>query len=87
MTRWLARTPALQDVLRAYDAVQVTFEEFADHDKASKIAKFSSKFYDILGYIACWCSEEQNWYFADCINVELNAKNCNGCSYRAAGIY
>jgi Domain of unknown function (DUF4371)/OTU-like cysteine protease/hAT family C-terminal dimerisation region len=30
MTRWLARTPALQDVLRGYDALQVAFEEFSN---------------------------------------------------------
>ena len=38
LTRWLARTPALQDVLRAYDALQVSFAEFAD-TKNSNSAK------------------------------------------------
>ena len=28
-TRWLARTPALRDMLCAYDAIQVAFEEFS----------------------------------------------------------
>jgi hAT family C-terminal dimerisation region len=38
LTRWLARNPALQDVLRAYDVLQVSFEEFAK-TKGSKQAK------------------------------------------------
>ena len=44
--RWLARTPALQDVLRSYDALQMCFEDFAQssgacHAKANGIAVFN----------------------------------------------
>lgn len=48
LTRWLARTPALQDVLRAYDALQVFFAEIANTNdcknaKANGIATMQDK--------------------------------------------
>jgi hypothetical protein len=53
-TRWLARTPALQDVLRSYDAFQMCFEDFAQssgacHAKANGIAVFLAKSLSYLG--------------------------------------
>ena len=40
-TRWLARTPALRDVLHAYDAIQVAFKEFS---QSSRTVQGSSNF-------------------------------------------
>jgi len=53
-TTWLARTPALQDVLRAYDALQICFEDFAQtsgacHAKANGIAVVLGKSLSYLG--------------------------------------
>ena len=53
-TRWLARTPALQDVLRAYDALQLCFEDFAQssgicYAKANGIAVVLGKSLSYLG--------------------------------------
>jgi len=39
VTRWLARTPALQDVLRVFDVLQVCFAEFEDTNSSSATAK------------------------------------------------
>ena len=54
LTRWLARTPALQDVLRAYDALQVFFAEIGDNNdyknaKANGIAAMQDKSLTYLG--------------------------------------
>ena len=54
--RWLTRTPALQDVLRSYDALQMCFEDFAQssgacHAKANGIAVFLVSPNHIWGYI------------------------------------
>ena len=74
--RWLARTPALQDVLRSYDALQMCFEDFAQssgacHAKANGIAVFLGKSLSYLGiYVSLLVSAEQSKFLVDCNNVE-----------------
>ena len=90
-TGWLARTPALQDVLRSYDALQMCFEDFAQssgacHAKANGIAVFLGKSLSYLGiYVlkpACFPPSRAS--FSKIATMWNHAESCYGCCQRAA---